>query len=133
MVKPATVQTPNLIQQRDIRRPASMGKKTNYAIRRREFITWRRGPCPCRNLRPEILVVQFAQNWHRQRATDRVWTARGIGASLCSDRCVRASVFLVGIEQMAQMLFAAQHMVETIPSDRTDEPLRVSILVWRQW
>jgi hypothetical protein len=25
---------------------------------------------PVGNLRPEILVVQSAQNWHRQRATD---------------------------------------------------------------
>src|SRR6266550_1745516 len=26
-----------------------------------------------------------------------VWTARGIGASLCSDRCVRASLYMVSI------------------------------------
>ena len=28
------------------------------------------GPVPVGNLRPEILVMQPAQNWHRQRATD---------------------------------------------------------------
>jgi hypothetical protein len=27
-------------------------------------------PVPVGNLRPEILVVQSAQNWHRQRAID---------------------------------------------------------------
>ena len=35
---------------------------------------------------------------------------------------------------MAQMPFADHNnMVKTIPSDRTDEPLRVSILPWRPW
>jgi hypothetical protein len=29
----------------------------------------RRGAVPVGNLRPEILVMQSAQNWHRQRAT----------------------------------------------------------------
>src|SRR5262249_32667276 len=29
-----------------------------------------RTPVPVGNLRPEILVVKSAQNWHRQRATD---------------------------------------------------------------
>ena len=28
------------------------------------------GPVPVGNLRPEILVVQSAENWHRERATD---------------------------------------------------------------
>jgi hypothetical protein len=35
---------------------------------------------------------------------------------------------------MAQMPFAEHNnMIETIPSDRTNEPLRVSILPWRPW
>ena len=43
-------------------------------------------------------------------------------------------MFLVRIEQMAEMSFAEYNdMVKTIPSDRTDEPLRVSILPWRPW
>src|SRR6266516_935609 len=43
-------------------------------------------------------------------------------------------IFLVGIEQMAEMPFAEHNnMVKTIPSDRTDQPLRISILPWRPW
>src|SRR5262249_4505010 len=35
---------------------------------------------------------------------------------------------------MAKMPFAEHNdMVETIPSDRTDEPLRVPVLPWRPW
>jgi hypothetical protein len=35
---------------------------------------------------------------------------------------------------MAEMLFAEHNnMVKTIPSDRTDEPLRISVLPWRSW
>src|SRR6266478_4427019 len=35
---------------------------------------------------------------------------------------------------MAEMSFAEHNnMVKTIPSDRTDEPLRISILPWRPW
>jgi hypothetical protein len=43
-------------------------------------------------------------------------------------------IFLVGIEQVAEMSLAEHYnMVETIPSDRTDQPLRVSVLPWRPW
>src|SRR5258708_14209186 len=43
-------------------------------------------------------------------------------------------MFLVGIEQMAEMSFAEHdNMVKTIPSDRTDKPLRVPVLPWRPW
>ena len=35
---------------------------------------------------------------------------------------------------MAEMPFAENNnMVKTIPSDQTDEPLRVSVLPWRPW
>jgi hypothetical protein len=39
-------------------------------------------PVPVGNLRSEILVVQSAQNWHRQRATDG-FRYRGKKRSLC--------------------------------------------------
>ena len=40
-------------------------------------------------------------------------------------------IFLVRIEQMAQMPFAEHdNMVKTIPSDRTDQPLRIPVLPW---
>src|SRR5437660_7930423 len=35
---------------------------------------------------------------------------------------------------MAEMPFAEHNnMVKTLPSDRTDEPLRISVLPWRPW
>src|SRR5260370_17517357 len=35
---------------------------------------------------------------------------------------------------MTEMSFAKHNdMVKTIPSDRTDEPLRISVLPWRAW
>src|SRR6266446_5215568 len=43
-------------------------------------------------------------------------------------------IFLVRIEQMAEMsLTEENNMVNTLPSDRTDEPLRISVLPWRPW
>src|SRR5438128_6857824 len=43
-------------------------------------------------------------------------------------------IFLVRIEQMAEMSLAEDNnMVKTLPSDRTDEPLRISVLPWRPW
>src|SRR5258708_5744948 len=93
------------------------------------------GPVPVGSLRPEILVVQSAQNWHRQRATDGLDSTRDRRVLL--QRKVRPSlvvIFLVRIEQMAEMSFAEHNnMVKTIPSDRADEPLRVSVLPGRPW
>src|SRR5258708_9835347 len=88
---------------------------------------------PVGNLRSEILVVQSAQNWHRQRATDGLNGTRD--RRVLVQRWVRPSlvvIALVGIiEQMAQMPFAEHNnMLKTIPSDRTDEPLRISVLPW---
>ena len=62
-----------------------------------------------------------------------VWTARGIGASFCSDKWVRASlvIFLIRFEQVTKMPLAKHdHMVKAIPPDRSDEPLRTSVLPW---
>src|SRR6266540_5594656 len=43
-------------------------------------------------------------------------------------------IFLVRIEQMAEIPFAEHNnMVKTIPSDRTDQPLRISVLPWRPY
>src|SRR5260221_3351250 len=90
---------------------------------------------PVGNLRSEILVVQSAENWHRQRATDslngtldrRVLVQRQMRPSL-------VVIFLVRFEQMAEMPLAEHNnMVKTIPSDRTDQPLRISVLPWRPW
>jgi len=41
-------------------------------------------------------------------------------------------VVLIGLEQMTKMLLAEHDdMVKAVPPDRTDEPLRVSVLPWR--
>src|SRR5207244_12308072 len=92
-------------------------------------------PVPVGNLRSEILVMQSAQNRHRQRATHRVNGTRD--RRVLVQRQMRTSlvvIFLVRIEQMAEMSLAEDNnMVKTLPSDRTDEPLRISVLPWRPW
>src|SRR5262245_51219683 len=41
-------------------------------------------------------------------------------------------VALIGVKQMTQMPFAEDNnMVKTIPPDRSDDPLRISVLPWR--
>src|SRR5262245_46168324 len=41
-------------------------------------------------------------------------------------------VALIGVKQMAQVPFAEDHnMVKTIPPNRSDDPLRISVLPWR--
>jgi hypothetical protein len=94
-----------------------------------------RTPVLVGNLRSEILVVQSAQNRHRQRETHSLDGTRDRRVLVQGQ--VRTSlvvIFLVGIEQMAQMPFAEHNnMVKTIPSDRTDQPLRISVLPWRPW
>jgi len=90
---------------------------------------------PVGKLRAEILVVQSTKNWHRQRATDSLDGSRD--RRVLVQRQVRPSlvvIFLVGIEQMPEMPFAEHNnMVKTIPSDRTDQPLRISVLPWGPW
>jgi len=51
---------------------------------------------------------------------------------LFNDRCVRVIVIsLVRSQQLAEVLLAEHHdMVKALPSDRADEPLRMSILPW---
>ena len=71
------------------------------------------------NLRSEILVVQPTQNRHRQRETHSLDGTRD--RRVLVQRQVRPSlvvIFLVGIEQMAEMSFAEHNdMVKAIPSD----------------
>ena len=44
--------------------------------------------CPCRKLNSDVLVMQSAQDWHRQNTADGL-TGRVNGESLFKDRCVR--------------------------------------------
>ena len=60
------------------------------------------------------------------------------GASVANFRTRRPAsiivIFLVRSQQVAKMPLAEDNdMVKTIPSDRTDEPLRMSVLPWRSW
>src|SRR6202051_1344157 len=58
-------------------------------------------------------------------------TVRGDGASLLTERCVRAS-FIVGrvrSQQMAKMPLAEHdNVVKTFPADRTDRPFTIPVL-----
>src|SRR3979490_148434 len=48
--------------------------------------------------------------------------------------CEHHLIFLVRSQQVAKMPLAEENdMVKAIPSDRTDEPLRMSVLPWRSW
>ena len=82
--------------------------------------------CPCRKLNPDILVVQSAQDWLGQNATDRLDGARHW--RILVQRQVRASlivVFCVRSKDMAKMQFAEyDNVVEAVPSDRADQPFR---------
>ena len=68
-------------------------------------------------------------------------TANGLHSTrhwcILVQRQVRASIiviFLVRSQQVAKMPLAEDNdMVKSIPSDRTDEPLRMSVLPWRSW
>jgi hypothetical protein len=55
----------------------------------RRFVRKKNCSCPYQKLNPDILVVQAAQDRHRQNAAT-AWRVRGVGASLFSDKCVRA-------------------------------------------
>jgi hypothetical protein len=57
------------------------------------------------------------------------WTARGDGASLFKDRCVRVTLVLVHEQQVAKMPFAEHgNMVDALAADRAYQPFRISIL-----
>jgi hypothetical protein len=91
--------------------------------------------CPCRKLNPDILVVQSAQDWQGQNATDGLDGARH--RRILVQRQVRASlivVFCVRSKHMAKVQLAEyDNVVEAVPSDRADQPFRMSVLPWRSW
>ena len=88
---------------------------------------------PVGNLRSEILVVQSTQNWHCQGATDSLDGTRN--RRVLVQRQVRTSlvvIFLVRIEQMVEVSFTKHNdVIDTLPSDRTNQPFRISVLPWR--
>jgi hypothetical protein len=60
-------------------------------------------------------------------------TARGSGASVFNDKCVRASLVVhVRQQHVAKMSFAYyDDMIDAFPADRTDQPFSISVLPWR--
>jgi hypothetical protein len=62
-------------------------KKAN-ALAEKIAESYKKMGCPCRKLNPDVLVVQSAQDWHRQYATEWLDGARR-RRSLFKDRCVR--------------------------------------------
>src|SRR4051794_25643996 len=62
-----------------------------------------------------------------------VWTARGRGESLTSDRCADAIVVTrVRAQHVTQMALADDdHMIEAFATDRTDHPFVIAVLPGR--
>jgi hypothetical protein len=91
--------------------------------------------CPYRKSNPDVLMVQTSEVWGRHD------TANGLHSTrrwcIFVQLQVRASIiviFLVRSQQVAKMPLAEDNdMVKAIPSDRPDEPLRMSVLPWRSW
>lgn len=66
----------------------------------------------------------FSQNWPSQR---RIFVQRQMTAGTIV-------ILGVGAEYVAQMHFAENdQMVQTFPSDRSDQPLNIGVLPWRTW
>jgi hypothetical protein len=64
-----------------------------------------RARCACRNSNSHVQMMKSAKKWHRQNATNGMYCVRGDGASLLTERCVRALVIIgrVRSQQMAEM------------------------------
>jgi hypothetical protein len=79
------------------------------------------------------MMVQSAENWHRQNAPDGLNGARYRRLFVQSEMCPSALIILhIGKEHMAQMPLAKHdEMIKAFASDRADEPFRMSILPWR--
>jgi hypothetical protein len=92
-------------------------------------------PWPCRKSNPDVLMVQTSEVWGGHDTANGLHSTRR--RCILVQRKVRASIiviFSVRSQQVAKMPLAEHNdMVKAIPSDRTDEPLRVSVLPWRSW
>jgi hypothetical protein len=62
------------------------------------------------------------------------WTAHGTRASLVSDKYIRVPLsYCIKREECVAQVPLAEYddMIETFPSDRANQPFRMSILPWR--
>src|SRR5215204_3618822 len=95
--------------------------------------------CPCRKLKLEriansnVLMVQAAQDRHRKHAAECPHLSRY--RCVLVQRQMRATLIVVSLirpKHVPKMPFPKDdHVVKAIPSDRSDEPLRISVLPWR--
>ena len=87
-------------------------------------------PCPYQKLRPTVLVVQATEDGHRNDPPDLV--DRSMDWSVFVQRQVSPELVVirdVGCDDAAEMSLAEHdEMVETLPSDRADQPFDVSVL-----
>ena len=86
--------------------------------------------CPCRKLDPAVLLMQATEDWPRNELTKPL--DRSISRRVLAQGQVRSEpvvVGSVGFEDPAQMVFAQDHdVIQALPTDRTDQPFRMSIL-----
>src|SRR5258707_13891552 len=86
--------------------------------------------CPYQKLRPTVLVVQATEDGHRNDPPDPV--DRSMDWGVFVQRQVRPELVVirdVGCDDAAEMSLAEHdEMVETVPSDRADQPFDVSVL-----
>jgi hypothetical protein len=92
------------------------------ASRRGDHVTCLDGQCVCRKLNPSILMVQSAENWCRQNASNDLNSPR-YGRVLAQRQMRACAVVIVHVrtKYVAQMSLAEHDdMIETFVSDRTD-------------
>src|SRR5437588_5474515 len=86
--------------------------------------------CACRKSNTYIQMMESAEKWRRQNATNGMYCSRR--RRVLVDRKVRASLVIVGrvrSQQMAEMPLAEHdNVVKTFPPDRTDRPFTISVL-----
>jgi hypothetical protein len=86
--------------------------------------------CPYQKLRPTVLVVQATEDGHRNDPPDTV--DRSMDWSVFVQRQVSPELVVirdVGCDDAAEMSLAEHdEMIETLPSDRADQPFDVSVL-----
>ena len=91
--------------------------------------------CAYRKSKPDILVVQPAENWAAKNLPGPFDGTRERRILLQGEMCAGAIIiFHVRQQQVAEVAFAEHdNVVEAISSDRTDQPFGIPVLPWRPW
>ena len=86
--------------------------------------------CPCRKSNANVVMMQAAEDGPRFDAAEGVnWSPRRrilVQGQVCSAPIVVARITEQQMEKVA--LSQDNHVVQTVPSDRTDRPLTISVL-----